>query len=220
MKTQIKIILVEDNLAYRKGIACALERSPDMELIGEFGAAEFALENLPNTPSPDILLLDLNLPGISGLESIPLFKEQCPETKIIVLTQSDKEADIIHAIRVGASGYLLKSTSIAQLISGIQGVYDGGATLDPSVSKFILNTLRQNPVKTAPNTETDLSIRELEVLKLLAEGKAQKMIASQLKISIHTVSEYIHNIYSKLEAPNAPSAVSKAYESGILPLDK
>lgn len=217
MKKQIKIILVEDNLAYRKGITYTLDRNNEMELIGEFGAAEFALDSLADTPTPDILLLDLNLPGMSGLEAIPHFKEQIPKTKIIILTQSDKEADVIRAIRLGASGYLLKSTSIAQLIAGIQGVYEGGATLDPAVSQYILNTVQQKPVKTA--SENDLSARELEILKLIAEGQAQKMIASQLNISVHTVSEYINNIYSKLEVPNAPSAVSKAYESGILPTD-
>lgn len=215
MKKQIKLILVEDNLAYRKGISCALERSPDIELIAEFGASEFALNSIPKLPTPDILLLDLNLPGISGLESIPLFQEQSPETKIIILTQSDKEVDVLHAIRIGASGYLLKSSSIAQLMTGIQDVHQGGATLDPSVSKFILNSLKQTPLKIA--TCPDLSKRELEVLTLIAEGMAQKMIASQLDISVYTVSEYIHNIYSKLGVPNAPSAVSKAYESGILP---
>ena len=218
MKKQIKIILVEDNLAYRKGISCALDRSSDMELIAEFGASEFALTNLQKLPTPDILLLDLNLPGKSGLESIPLFQAQTPKTKIIILTQSDREADVLHAIRIGASGYLLKSVSIAQLIDGIQAVYQGGATLDPSVSQFILNNLKQPPVRIA--TDTDLSKRELEVLTLIAEGQAQKMIASQLNISVYTVSEYIHNIYNKLDVPNAPSAVSKAYQSGILPQDK
>ncbi len=217
MKKKIKIILVEDNLAYRKGIACTLERTSDMELIGEFGAVEFALNSLQDIPAPHILLLDLNLPGMSGLESIPIFKELSPNTKVIILTQSDRETDVLRAIRSGASGYLLKSTSISQLIAGIQGVYLGGATLDPSVSRFILNTMQQIPAKVTMNT--DLSKRELQILTLIAEGHVQKMIATQLKISIHTVSEYIHNIYNKLEVPNAPSAVSKAYKTGILPQD-
>ena len=218
MKKQIKIILVEDNLAYRKGMVYALDGSSDIELLGEFGAAEFALQSLPDIPTPDILLLDLNLPGISGLDSIPLFKEQSPETKIIILTRSDRESDVLLAIRLGASGYLLKSTSIAQLVAGIQGVYEGGATLDPSVSRYILDTLKQAPLKVPQ--DTDLSKRELEILALIAEGKAQKMIASRLKISVHTVSEYIHNIYSKLDVPNAPAAVAKAYKTGIFEQDK
>ncbi|MGJ8656614.1 MAG: response regulator [Akkermansiaceae bacterium] len=218
MKQQIKIMLVEDNLAYRKGIACTLDRASNMELIAEFGASEFALQSLHGNPTPDILLLDLNLPGISGLDSIPLFKEQSPQTKIIVLTQSDREADVLLAIRLGASGYLLKSTSIDQLMAGIQAVYQGGATLDPGVSQYILDTVKQTPSKSS--LDTDLSKRELEILTLIAEGQAQKMIASQLKISVHTVSEYIHNIYSKLDVPNAPSAVAKAYQTGIFHQDK
>jgi DNA-binding NarL/FixJ family response regulator len=214
MTEKIRIMLVEDSAAYRKGIACALERRPDMELIGEFGAAEFALRNLQeNTSDPDIVLLDLNLPGMSGLESISEFKKHAPHARIIILTQSNKEADVLCAIGQGASGYLLKSTTIDQLMHGIQCVHEGGATLDTSLAKFILEKLNQTLPKTAE--KTGLSKRELEILILIADGLVQKQIAANLKISVHTVSEYIHNIYAKLDVPNAPSAVAKAFKTGL-----
>ncbi|CAA6677747.1 MULTISPECIES: response regulator transcription factor [unclassified Lentimonas] len=217
MKNPINIILVEDNAAYRSGIASALARRTDMRLTREFGAAEFAIRSLQNVESqspPDIILLDLNLPGMSGLDSVPEFIQHAPKAKIIILTQSNKEADVLRAIRSGASGYLLKSTTIEQLINGIQSVHDGGATLDPSLAKFILEKLSQALPKIA--IETGLSKREYEILKLIADGLAQKQIAAELKISIHTVTEYIHNIYEKLDVPNAPAAVAKAYKTGLL----
>jgi DNA-binding NarL/FixJ family response regulator len=216
MKPSIRIMLVEDSPAFRKGIACALEGRPDMELISEFGTAEIALRSLEamaKDGGPDIVLLDLNLPGMSGLDAIPEFKQRAPETKIIILTQSDKDADVLRAIQSGASGYLLKATSIEPLMQGIHTVMDGGATLDPSLARFILDTLSQAlPKATAA---TSLSKREKEVLQLIAQGMPQKQIANELAISIHTVNEYIRNIYEKLEVPNAPAAIFKAYKTGI-----
>lgn len=221
MKSKIRIMLVEDFPDYRKGIACALDGRADMELASEFGTAEIALRSLQEIEkknAPDIILLDLNLPGMSGLDSIPEFLHQAPDTKIIILTQSDTEADVLRAIHQGASGYLLKSTSIEQLMDGIQCVHKGGATLDPSLARFILNTL--NKTRPKKPKETGLSKRELEIITLIAEGEPQKQIASQLQITTWTVTEYIQSIYKKLNVVNAPSAIAKAYRTGILSIDE
>lgn len=212
MTDKLRIMLIEDSAAYRKGIACALEAQPDMELIREFGTAEIALRHLGDK-APDLILLDLNLPGMTGLDALPSIKAQAPESKVIILTQSDKEADVLQAIELGAAGYLLKASSIEQLVHGIHLVRDGGATLDPSLARFILDTLQQN--LSQPPVKKNLSKRELEILSLIAEGLAQKQIASELQISIYTVTEHIHNIYDKLNVPNAPAAVAKAYKTGL-----
>ncbi|MDQ8183592.1 response regulator transcription factor [Pelagicoccus sp. SDUM812005] len=217
MNQKLRVMLIEDSPAYRKGIAYALEEREDMELASEFGTAEIALRSL-DEKLPDLILLDLNLPGISGLDAIPLIKTKAPDADIIVLTQSDKEADVLLAIERGAAGYLLKASSIEQLMHGILHVREGGATLDPNLARFILDTLQQKLAK--PETQTkSLSKRELEILTLIANGLAQKQIAAQLEISIYTVSEHIQNIYEKLNVPNAPSAIHKAHRLGLFSQD-
>ncbi|HKL22637.1 MAG TPA: response regulator transcription factor [Tichowtungia sp.] len=217
----IRLMLIEDSEDYRNSIVRVLGRKPGMEVISQYGTAEIALQNLEEWTEddlPDIILLDLNLPGMSGLDAIPLIRQQAADVKIIILTQSDKEADVLRAIRLGASGYLLKSASIHSLTDEIELVHSGKATLDSNLAKFILNTASHGPPELNP--EAKLSKRELDVLTLIAEGEAQKQIASRLNISIYTVKEHIHHIFSKLEAQNAPAAVSKAYRFGILPTEK
>lgn len=214
-------MLIEDSEVYRKGVVCALDGNPDIQVVSQYGTAEIALRNLQETAEknlPDIILLNLNLPGMSGLDAVPLIKQQAPTVKIIILTQSDKETDVLNAIRLGASGCLLKSSSISSLTEGIELVHSGGATLDTHLAGFILNALSERLPEVTP--DVPLSKRETEVLTLIAKGQSQKQIASQLDISTHTVSEYIHNIYSKLEVQNAPAAVAKAYRSGIFPAEE
>jgi DNA-binding NarL/FixJ family response regulator len=216
MKRKIKIMLVEDNTAYRRGINCALESNPDLELISEFGTAEIALRSLQNMSTrhvPDLILLDLNLPGMSGLDALPYFRKSIPEARIIILTQSDREADVLLSIELGAAGYLLKSSSMEELMQGIQNVSNGGATLDPGLATFIIRTLRKRQHE--KESRVELSQRALEVLALIAEGHSQKQIADQLGISVYTVGEHIHNIYEKLDVPNAPAAVNRAHRLGL-----
>lgn len=215
----IQIMLVEDQAAYREVITIALEREDAMELASQFGTAEFALRKLQSTTGnsiPDVILLDLNLPGMGGLESIPWLKKHAPKTKIIILTQSNSEADVLQAIQAGASGYLLKSSTPKEIKRSIHTVIDGGAALDASVASFILNTLKAK----LPETSLVglLSQRELETLSLLADGLSKKEIAEQMSISEYTVVYHVKNIYEKLDATNAPSAISKAYQNGILPV--
>ncbi len=217
MKKKIRIMLVEDNPEYRNVIDLALKRDPEMELISTFGAAEGALrsvETMKRRELPDLILLDLRLPGISGLEALSIFSEFIPDVKIIILTQSDREADVLSAISQGASGYLLKSSTAKQIKDGISVVVAGGASLDPSVAKYIMKRLQ---TKSARKTEPLLTERELEILGLLAEGLVKKEIAQKLDISYHTASTHIRHIYEKLQVPNAPSAINKAHRLGMFP---
>ncbi|MDF7808054.1 response regulator transcription factor [Pontiellaceae bacterium B12219] len=217
MKRKIKIMLVEDSPAYRKVIESALKGDPDLTLISQFGTAEIALRSLQDRSTrsvPDLILLDLNLPGMSGIEALPYFRKTIPDTKIIVLTQSNREADVLAAITAGTSGYLLKSNTLDQITEAVITVMEGGAMLDDKVAKFILDTLKKTtPKKATPHKA--LSPRELEILALIGEGLLKKEVAAQLGIGVKTVNTHVGHIFEKLEVNNAASAVNKAYRLGI-----
>jgi DNA-binding NarL/FixJ family response regulator len=212
----IRIMLVEDSAEYRRVIAMAIDDQPDMELVRHFGTTEVALRTLSATAAtnqPDILLLDLRLPGMGGLEAIPLIRKAAPAVRIIVLSQSDEPQDIYRAIAAGVSGYLLKSATLEEIATGIRMVAAGGASLDKHVARYILDAMR--PLKTAATPL--LTDREREILELLAEGLVKKEIARRLGIGYATVDTHVSHIYAKLNVANAPAAVSRAYERGILP---
>lgn len=219
MKPTTNVMIVEDHPEYRAMVELALEKEPGMELAGQFGTAESALRSLEERREPripDVILLDLNLPGIAGLEAIPRFKPVVPDARIIILTQSDREADVLKAITLGAAGYLLKSATVSQITDGIRTVMGGGASLDASVATFILGTLRAKlPTQQLEQLLTD---RELEVLTLLADGLVKKEIADRLNISTTTVVSHVARIYEKFNVQNAPAAIAKAFQSGILPI--
>jgi len=210
-------MLVEDNKDYREVVNLAINEEQDIEIMDQYGTAEIALRSLQSlsAPCPDIILLDLRLPGMSGLDSLRYFREYASEAKVVILTQSDQEADVLRAILLGASGYLLKSARVKEIVDGIRLVHGGGATLDPSVAKFLLQNLQSRLPR--ENLVIGLSDRELEILKLLSEGLVKKQIAEKLSIGYATVDTHVGHIYEKLHVNNAPSAVGKAYKLGLFP---
>lgn len=210
-------MLVEDHPEYRECMALALGKEASIDLASEFGTAEQALNALENDGAfekPHVILLDLNLPGISGIEAIRLLKTHLPPAHIIALTQSDDESDVLAAITAGASGYLLKSSSRAKISEAIKSVMDGGAPVDPKMAQYLLKHLKKGSASTGVSGEI-LSEREVDVLSLLAGGLVKKEIAEQLNISSHTVNNHIRHIYEKLQVQNAPAAINEAYKKGI-----
>lgn len=216
MEEVTTITIIEDHLAFTKVIKRTLKVIPNLSIINCYGTAEIALRDLEDrkTKTPDIILLDLSLPGMSGLEAIPWIKQYTPNTKIIILSQSEKESDVVDAISKGATGYLLKSANASEIIAAIQTVADGGASLDSRVASYIINRIKSSNVQTC--TVHPLSERELEVLKLLAEGMSKKEISKKLNVSVPTIAFHVKNIFQKLDVSNAPAAVGKAYKKGIL----
>lgn len=223
MKSPIEVMLVEDNREYREVIQLALKRDESFQLTSEYGTAEIALRNLETCSLganslprlPEIILLDLQLPGMSGLEALPQFAEALPKAKIIVLTQSDSKSDVLRAIALGAAGYLLKSSTVTQIKEGMRTVMNGGASLDPSVAKFLLESFQSRlPKKEIAKVLTQ---RETEILSLLGEGLVKKEICERLGISYPTVDSHVRHIYEKLKVHNAPAAISVAYRLGIFP---
>jgi len=218
MNKNVRVFLVEDNTEYREAVRLALEQLPSVELIRQFGTAEIALRTLQKTPpseQPDLILLDLRLPGMNGLDALTRCREIVPNTKVIILTQSDQEQDVMRAIARGASGYLLKSATLNEITDGIQTVMGGGAPLDKGIAKLILESLKTR----LPKSEDQplLTERELEIIQLLAEGLVKKKIANRLGIGYCTVDTHVAHIYEKLNVSNAPSAVNRAHRLGLFP---
>lgn len=214
-------MLVEDNEEYRDVIQFAIRREEDLEMFSQFGTAEMAISSIGKIRSklfPQVILLDLRLPGLSGLEAIPFLKDRLPDVKIIVLSQSCAESDVVRAIALGASGYLLKSSTVQQVTEAIRNVVAGGASLDPSVAQYIIKSLREKPMRLS--TKKLVSDREYQVLELLAEGLQKRQIAEKLDICYPTVDAHVRHIYEKLDVKNAPSAVRTAYRMGIFSSDE
>lgn len=215
----VRIVLIEDNPEYRRAIAMAMERQQGLELVGKFGSAEQALGELQKREAGvtvDIVLLDLGLPKMQGCEAIQWIRKYIPDTHILVLTQSDKEADVVQAIREGAVGYLLKSASMEEIAQAILTVMDGGAPIDSKIARYLLDQIQQEvPVS---KQDSELTKRELQVLQHMSKGLARKEIAEALGIAENTVVTHIRHIYEKLQVPNAPAAISTAYQAGILTL--
>ncbi len=221
MKSRIEVAIIEDHPEYREMIEMLLEDEKHVFLNWKFGSAEWALRRIQSDQKkcrPDVILLDLGLPGMSGHEAIPELLALVPEAKIIVISQVNQERSVIQAITLGASGYLLKSATVAQIIRAIHEVNEGGNPLDAKVAGYLLKNM--NSVLSSDEEKGALTKRELEVLDLVAEGLVKKEIAERLSIGETTVVSHVKNIYEKLETTNAPSAVAQAYRKGLLPRRK
>jgi DNA-binding NarL/FixJ family response regulator len=202
----ITVSLVEDNDQLRGTLARVISRADGFRCVGQFPTAEAALEALPKEKS-DVVLMDINLPGMNGVECVRLLKQQAPATLIIMLTAYEDTENIFNALAAGASGYLLKRTTSAELLQAIKDVLQGGSPMTPHIARKVVQSF-QRPVA-SPETTEDLSPREKEVLDCLAQGFLYKEIADKLGISYETVHTYIRRIYEKLQVRTRTEAVAK-----------
>lgn len=207
----IRILVVDDYPIVREGLVSVLENQADYEVVGAFQSAEEALADVEGI-KPDVILLDLELPGMSGVDAIPHFTRVVPEARIIVFTGYDSDERVFGAIRSGAKGYLLKgATPNQEIIRAIRVVYGGGSLLEPHVAAKVLAEMG-SPRSSAGQ----LSDRETEILKLVAEGFPNKQIAGALGITERTVKFHLSSIFNKLDAENRAQAVAVAAQRGLL----
>jgi DNA-binding NarL/FixJ family response regulator len=208
-----RLWIIEDNRAYREAVTYALETEPGISCDAAFSSAEAALKHWETSEAPNVILLDLDLPGMSGLDALREFRRLNESVAVLILTEFDDRPKVFQAISEGASGYLLKSSPIADIVRGIHEVMAGGAPLNARIAKMMLSTFTH--VKpTQPDTA--LTAREREVLTRLAAGAAKKQIAAELAISYHTVDMHTRAIYKKLQVNNLSGAVNKALRSGLV----
>jgi NarL family two-component system response regulator LiaR len=216
MGQTITVFHADDHTMVRGGVRGLLLTEPDMELIGEASNGIEAVQKAL-TLQPDVILLDLHMPQKSGVEAITEIKAALPEARILVLTSFAADEDVFPAIKAGALGYLLKDSSPQELVKAIWDVYNGRLSLDPSVAQKVVQELRQPPQ--APLTEEPLTQREVEILKLVAEGLTNQEIADQLVVSERTVRAHVSNILAKLYLANRTQAALYALREGIASLD-
>ena len=212
----IRILLVDDQLLFRKGLRALLEDQEDMEGVGEAADGAQAVERV-RAAKPDVVLMDIHMPVCNGIEATRLVKSEWPETKIIALTVSDEDEDLFEAIKSGASGYLLKDLRPEELFDLVRGVLRGETPISPAVAGKLLSEFRRRPWKDPSETAGwDLTRRELEVLQLVTEGLSNAEIAARLFIVEGTVKNHLHNILEKLHLENRLQAATYAIREGLV----
>ena len=197
-----KIVIIEDNKDIRDGFALLINTSDLYEVVGDYCDAETALEKLI-TDGPNVILMDIDLPGINGIEATRRAKQALPHVNIIIITVFENSSRVYDALCAGATGYLTKNTNQISLLTAIDEVMNGGAPMSANIARMIVDSFHRN-------TQSPLSERETEVLSKLSEGKSYKSIADQLDIGLTTVKFHIKNIYIKLQVNNKEDAISLA----------
>jgi DNA-binding NarL/FixJ family response regulator len=212
----VRVVLVDDHDLFRTGLRNLLEEQQGVQVLGE-AADGLEAVRLVREAAPDVVVMDLNMPKMSGVEATKHITAQSPLTRVIVLTISDQDADVMDAIVAGACGYLLKDASIESVVSGIRSAAVGASLISPSIASKVLQRVRSTTADTemANAIRAELSDRELEVLKLIANGKDNAQIAAELVISPKTVKNHISNILMKLQIQNRIQAAVYAVRSGL-----
>ncbi|WP_242318764.1 response regulator transcription factor [Bacillus cereus group sp. BfR-BA-01349] len=214
---KIKVLLVDDHTVVLKGLAFSLSTQEDLELVGEANNGKEALVKVGET-TPDVILMDLYMPEMDGVEATAYIKKEYPNVKVIVLTSFSDQAHVLPALRAGASGYILKDVEPDQLVEAIRSAYKGNIQLHPDIANALLSqTLPVEEKEEEPSIQVDvLTARENEVLQLLAKGMSNKEIASVLVITEKTVKTHISSILSKLNLSDRTQAALYAVKNGIV----
>ncbi len=213
MEEKIKVIYYEDNSNLREGISFLIQSTPQLDLLATFSNADTVKVDTEEL-KPDVILMDIDMPGTNGIDAVAIVKAVSPKTQVIMLTVFDNEEKIFNAIRNGASGYLLKHTPPSEIIDSIFDVNKGGSPMTANVARKVLQYFQSQPK--AQKADYNLSERELQIVKGLVSGYSYKAIALELFISIDTVRSHIRRIYEKLHVNSKTEAVLKAINEGLV----
>lgn len=217
-KEKVKVMVVDDHTLVREGTAKMLEMTGEFHVVGQASLATEALEMIPRLV-PEIILMDIKMPGLNGIEATRAIKQEWPDIEVIVLSMYDEDEYVVEAVKAGATGYLLKDASQDELVRAIRIVHSGGSLIQPGLARKVLrefahmaresSVVERDPLK-------DLSEREIEVLQYVAEGKANREIADALVISEKTVKAHLRSIFRKLEVTDRAQAVAHAMRKGLV----
>ena len=205
-KMPITVSIVEDSRGTRESLSELLRRAPGLKCLGAYASGEQALRELPSQ-IPDVVLMDINLPGMSGIECVARLKEKAPKLQVLMLTTYEEGDLIFESLRAGANGYLLKNMPPSELVHAVEQVHVGGSPMSMHIARKVVNHFQQ--IKKPSSEMEKLTKREMEILALLAKGFLYKEIADQLGISLSTVRAHLHTVYEKLHVQSRTEAVVK-----------
>ena len=213
----IRLLIADDHAVVRDGLMGILSRQRDFDVVGEAATGLEAVERAREL-QPDVVLMDIRMPGMDGVEAMRLIRDEDPQVEFIVLTTYDNDEYIFSAIEAGAKGYVLKDSPRERLFQALRAVYRGESFVDPSVSARVLNRLAQLSRKATSANTGMLSHREVEVLRLMATGATNREIAAALSITEGTAKTHAAKIFQKLEVKDRTEAVTKAVQQGVIEL--
>lgn len=214
--TNIRLMIADDHKLFREGIKALLAVTDDIEIVGEAEDGDSALKQAREL-EPDVILMDINMPGMNGIRATEQILEKQPQTRIIMLTMLEDDVSIFHAMRAGARGYLLKGADPQEVLSVIRAVAEGQALFGPAIAARLMNYFKELNAKPAVSGAPfpELTERELEVLRLIAQGLNNQEIARKLFLSPKTIRNHITNIFSKLQVADRAQAIVRAREAGL-----
>jgi DNA-binding NarL/FixJ family response regulator len=216
--SRIRVLIADDHAILREGVRALLRLSEDIEVVGEASDGREAIEACQRL-EPDVVLLDINMPGLGGLEAAMTIRKESPRTRILVLTQYDDREYVARFLKLGVSGYVLKKTAGVELASAIRSAHRGGLVLDPEVARQALSEPPTASVATGEDPYESLTPREKQVLRLVAEGHSNKEIAADLAISVKTAMSHRERVMEKLGFHNRTELIKFALRKGVIRID-
>ena len=210
----LKVSIYDDNAARRNGLARLIATDPEMRCVGEYPDCRDVLRHVAET-TPDVVLMDIDMPHVDGIRGVELIKSQFPEVRVLMQTVFEDEDKVFAAVLAGADGYLLKQTTPTRLMESLKEVADGGSPMSPIVARKVLSFFNKRATK-AGTGEFDLSARELDILRGLVDGLTYKMIAAKHSVTYSTVNAHVTRIHKKLHVASVASAVKVALREGLV----